>query len=259
MPRFAANLSFQYQEYPFLERFSVAAEDGFKGVEYLFPYAFKPVEIAEHLQKNRLEQVLFNAPPGDWDRGERGIASLPGREEEFREGISIALRYSEILGNRNIHVMAGLIGFDHDVQLHRRTYISNLRYAADKAAEKGRTILIEPINTRDMPGYLLNRQIDAHAIREEVGTANLKIQCDLYHTQIVEGDLEHMLRRWIEHVGHIQVASVPTRNEPDMGEVNYSYLFELLDEIGYDRWIGCEYRPRTTTREGLGWLRNSAI
>ncbi len=156
MPRFAANLSFQYQEFAFMKRFSAAAEDGFKGVEYLFPYAFEPAQIAEQLQKNRLEQVLFNAPPGDWDRGERGIASLPGREDEFRESISVALKYAGVLGNQKIHVMAGLIAPEQDAELHRRTYISNLRYAAAEAAEQGRTILIEPINTRDMPGYLLN-------------------------------------------------------------------------------------------------------
>jgi hydroxypyruvate isomerase len=254
MPRFAANLSFQYQEYSFLERFAAAAADGFKGVEYLFPYAFEPEQLAELLGQNHVEQVLFNAPPGDWDRGERGIASLPGREDEFKQGIADALRYAAVLGNQNIHVMAGLIAPEHDAALHRRTYVNNLRYAAAQAAEHRRSILIEPINTRDMPGYLLNRQDDAHAIREKVGATNLRVQCDLYHAQIVEGDLAYMLRRWIDHVGHIQIASVPTRNEPDTGEVNYTYLFQLLDELCYDGWIGCEYRPRAGTSEGLGWL-----
>jgi 2-dehydrotetronate isomerase len=254
MPRFSANLSFQYQEYSFFDRFKAASDDGFKGVEYLFPYSFDAAKIAQHLQQNGLEQVLFNAPPGDWVHGERGIASLPGREMEFRESITTALRYAEVLGNKNIHVMAGLIAADQDRTLHNRVYLSNVSYAAGKAAEYGRTILIEPINTRDMPGYFLTRQDEAQAIREDVGATNLKIQFDVYHTQIVEGDLEHKLRRWIDSIGHVQIASVPNRNEPDRGEVNFPYLFDVLDEIGYLGWVGCEYRPRSTTREGLGWF-----
>jgi hydroxypyruvate isomerase len=255
MPRFAANLSFQYQEYAFLDRFAAASEDGFKGVEYLFPFAHEATELASHLRQNNLQQILFNAPPGDWEQGDRGIASLPGREEEFRESIALALRYAQVLGNNSIHVMAGLIAPEQDRAEHHAVYIANLRYAAEQAAAQGRTILIEPINTRDMPGYFLNRQDDAHSIRELVSATNLKVQFDLYHAQIVEGDLETKLRRWVQDIGHVQIAGVPNRNEPNTGEVDFHYLCRVLDELQYPGWIGCEYRPRTTTRANLSWMK----
>lgn len=244
-----------YQEHPFLERFGAAAADGFTGVEYLFPYSFDARDIATRLKEHGLSQVLFNAPPGDWDKGERGIAALPGREEEFKRSIATALDYADVLGNQNIHVMAGLVGPNDDRARHRAVYIENLAYASAQAAARGHTVLIEPINTRNMPGYFLNRQDDAHRIREAVGAPNLEVQFDLYHAQIVEGDLAIKLRATIAHVGHIQIAGVPERHEPDEGEVNYPYLLKLIDELGYTGWIGCEYVPRGRTSDGLAWLK----
>ena len=255
MPRFAANLSMMYTEHPFLDRFAAAAHDGFRGVEFLFPYENTPAELRQRLDDNGLTQVLFNAPPGDWAKGERGIASLPGREEEFRRSIASALEYAAVLGNTRLHVMAGLIAPGDDRARHRKTYVHNLAWAAAQAASAGITTVIEPINTRDISGFFLNRQDEAHAVCEEIGAANLQVQLDLYHCQIVEGDLAMKIRRDLGRVGHIQIAGVPDRNEPDRGEVNYPFLFDLLDELGYDGWIGCEYRPRAGTTAGLGWAR----
>lgn len=258
MPRFAANLSMMYTEFEFTERFAAAAKDGFKGVEYLFPYDYPAQTLRDLLDAHGLEQVLFNAPPGNWARNERGIASLPGREDEFKEGFDLALEYARVLGNRTLHVMAGLIQPDQDREKHRAVYLSNLAYAALLAAREGITVVIEPINTRDIPGYFLNRQDEAQEICAEVGVENLRVQFDIYHCQIVEGDVASKLKRDISrpHAGiaHIQVAGVPDRHEPDLGEVNYPYLFQLIDELGYQGWIGCEYRPKAQTSAGLGWL-----
>lgn len=256
MPRFAANLTMMYNEHGFLERFAAAARDGFKAVEYLFPYDFPATEIKARLDGYGLTQALFNAPPGDWAAGERGMASLPGREDEFRRAIDTALEYTRVLGNRKLHVMAGLIGADQSRERHRELYLQNLAYAARNAQAEGVLIVIEPINTRDMPGYFLNRQDDAQAICAEVGAPNLKVQFDCYHCQIMEGDLAMKLKRDMAGIGHIQVAGMPERHEPDHGELNYPYLFELIDTLGYDGWIGCEYWPRAGTSEGLGWLRS---
>jgi hydroxypyruvate isomerase len=260
MARFAANLSMMYTEFPFLERFAAASRDGFKAVEYLFPFDYTASDLADLLIENGLSQVLFNALPGDWLAGERGLACLPGRESEFREGIRRALEYAHCLSCPRVHVMAGVVlpGLDFDGA--RATYISNLAWATEQAEAAGKEILIEPINPRDMPGYFLNRQDDAHAIVAEIGSPNLKVQLDLYHCQIVEGDLAMKLKRYLKgpedcKVGHIQIASVPERHEPDSGELNYDYLLDLIDMLGFDGWIGCEYRPRAGTSEGLGWLR----
>ncbi|KVD82254.1 hydroxypyruvate isomerase [Burkholderia sp. ABCPW 14] len=254
MPRFAANLTMMYNEHAFLDRFAAAARDGFKAVEYLFPYDFPAAELKARLDAHGLVQALFNAPPGDWAAGERGIASLPGREDAFRRAIDTALDYARVIGNDKIHVMAGLIAPTQDRAKHRDTYLRNLAHAADAARAENVTIVIEPINPRDMPGFFLNRQGDAQAICREVGAPNLKVQFDCYHCQIVEGDLATKLERDIAGIGHIQIAGVPERHEPDIGEINYPYLFELIDALGYDGWIGCEYRPRAGTSEGLGWL-----
>jgi hydroxypyruvate isomerase len=254
MPRFAANLTMMYNEYAFPDRFAAAARDGFAAVEYLFPYDFSAQELKARLDANGLVQALFNAPPGDWAAGERGLASLPGREDAFARGVDRALEYAAVLGNDKIHVMAGLAGPGDDHARHRDTYLSNLALAADRARSAGITIVIEPINTRDMPGYFLSRQDDAQAICREVGAANLKVQFDCYHCQIVEGDLATKLQRDIAGIGHIQIAGVPERHEPDLGELNYPYLFSLIDALGYDGWIGCEYRPRAGTSDGLGWF-----
>jgi hydroxypyruvate isomerase len=259
MPRFAANLTMMYNEHAFLDRFSAAAKDGFKGVEFLFPYEHAAAELQTRLLDNGLTQALFNAPPGDWAAGERGIASLPGREDEFKRSVATGLEYAQVLGNNKLHVMAGLIQPQQDRARHRAVYLENLAYAAAEAAAHGVTIVIEPINTRDIPGFFLNRQDDAQGICAEVGAHNLQVQFDLYHCQIVEGDLAVKLKRDMVRpqagIGHIQIAGVPERHEPDIGEINYPYLFELIDALGYQGWIGCEYRPRGATSEGLGWLK----
>jgi hydroxypyruvate isomerase len=256
MPKFAANLSMMFNEVPFPERFAAAAKAGFKAVEFLFPYDHTPKEVAQWLKENKLENVLFNLPPGDWAAGERGMAALPGREEEFRASVARALEYTQALGTQRVHVMAGLVPEGADRNRCREIYIDNLRYAAREAAKHGRAVLIEPINTRDIPGYFLNTQAAGHAICEAVGESNLKVQMDFYHAQIVEGDLAMTFKKYFAGIGHIQIAGVPSRHEPDDGEVNYGYLFRLLDETGYDGWVGCEYRPRGRTEDGLGWLKN---
>ena len=255
MPKFAANLTTMYGEHPFLDRFAAAAKDGFRGVEILFPYANEAAELRARLDAHGLEQVLFNAPPGDWEKGERGLASLPGREQDFRRSIERGLEYARVLGNRCMHAMAGLVAPGDDRARHRAAYVANLAWAAREAASIGVTVVIEPINTRNIPGYFLNRQEEAHAVCAEAGEPNLKVQMDLFHCQIVEGDLATRIRRHIAGVAHMQIAGVPERHEPDTGEVNYPYLFRLLDELGYAGWIGCEYHPRGGTSEGLGWLK----
>ena len=257
MPRFAANLSMMYGEHAFPDRFAAAAADGFAAVEYLFPYAWPAAELAARLRDHGLQQVLFNAPPGDWDGGERGLAGLPGREAEFRAGFGQALAYAEALDCQRIHVMAGLAPEGAEPARLRATYLANLAWAAEAAHSAGRAVLIEPINPRDMPRYLLSRQADAHAIVQEIGAPNLQVQMDLYHCQIVEGDLETRLRQLLPggRVGHLQIASVPRRHEPDEGEIHYPHLFDVVDALGYTGWIGCEYRPRAGTSDGLGWLR----
>ena len=256
MPRFAANLSMLYPQHEFLDRFAAAAADGFEAVEFLFPYDYSANELKQRLSDNGLVQALFNVPPGDWAAGERGIATLPGREDEFRSGFDRALEYAAVLGNTRVHVMAGLLAAESDRARHHGVYLQNLAYAADQAGNAGITVLLEPINTRDMPGFFLNRQDQAQAICKEVGATNLKVQFDCYHCQIVEGDLATTLRRDFDCIGHIQIAGVPDRHEPDQGEVNYPYLFELMDHLGYDGWVGCEYRPKADTSMGLQWLRD---
>jgi hydroxypyruvate isomerase len=255
MPRFAANLTMMYNEHAFLDRFAAAARDGFDAVEYLFPYDHPAAEVKARLEENGLAQALFNAPPGDWAAGERGLAALPGREDEFRRGIDKALDYARVLDNRKLHVMAGIVASEDTRAQQRELYLKHLDYAAQAARGEDITILIEPINTRDMPGYLLNRQDDAHAICAEIGAANLQVQFDCYHCQIMEGDLAVKLKRDIARIGHIQVAGVPERHEPDSGELNYPWLFSLIDELGYTGWIGCEYWPRAKASDGLGWIR----
>jgi 2-dehydrotetronate isomerase len=252
--KFAANLTMMFNEVPFPERFAAAADAGFKGVEFLFPYDYPGVELAELLHVNRLQNVLFNLPPGDWTAGERGLAALPGREEEFRAGVAQAIAYARALGTPQLHAMAGVVPAGAEHALLRKTYVENLRYAASETHRYGIGLLIEPINTRDIPGYFLQTQAEAHRIREQVGAPNLKVQMDVYHLQIMEGDIATKMRHYLPHIGHIQIAGVPGRNEPDSGEVNYAYLFCLLDELGYEGWLGCEYRPAKGTLEGLGWI-----
>ena len=265
MPRFAANLSMLYPELDFLDRFEAAAKDGFRAVEFLFPYDYAPDELVARLKANGLQQVLFNGPPGDWEAGERGLASLPGREAEFRAGILKAIDYLVALDCPRLHVMAGLVPEDVARETVEPVYVDNLRWAAAQAAKAGRDVLIEPINTRDIPGFFLNRQDQAHRIVELVGAPNLKVQMDLYHCQIVEGDVATKLRKYLPtgRVGPLQIAGVPERHEPDLGELNHAYLFKVIDEIvaagQWDGWVGCEYRPARGavgggTSDGLAWL-----
>ncbi len=257
MPRFSANLSFLFGEVPFLERFGEAAHAGFRAVEFTFPYEWQAGDIAAEVAKHGLEVALLNAPPGEVAAGDRGLASLPGREHEFAASIAIGLRYAKELACRRLHVMAGVVPVDADAterERRRRLYVRHLKLACDEAAAQGVTITIEPLNPRDMPGYLLRTQAEAHAIREEVGAPNLKVQFDLYHTQIVEADLTEELRRYLPQVGHIQIAGVPGRHEPNVGEINYEWIFRLLDELRYDGYVGCEYRPLAGTAEGLAWM-----
>ena len=279
MPQFAANLSTMYTELPFLARFEAAAKDGFKAVEYLFPYAFDKTELAARLNGNALQQVLFNAPPGGTDAasianawhlaGDRGTACLAGRESEFRAGVALALAYAVALRCPRIHVMAGLTPAGLQVQQVRTRYLSNLRWAARRAATAGVDVLIEPINTRDIPGFFLNRQDHAHETVAAVGLPNLKVQMDLYHCQIVEGDVAMKIRKYLPSgaVGHFQLAGVPLRQEPDQGELSYAYVLGVLDEVaaqcGWQGWVGCEYTPRCSnepggTSAGLGWRERFA-
>ena len=254
MPKFAANLSMMFQEVPFLDRFAAARAAGFAGVEFLFPYDFPKEEVAARLNAAGLSQALFNTVPGDFAKGERGLAALPGREAEVQAGVDKALDYAAALGCPTIHCMAGLRPADVPDETLEATYVANLTTTAAKAAGQGIVVVIEPINTRDIPGYFLNYQRQGRKIVERIGAANLKLQLDLYHCQIMEGDLAMHIRDYADITGHVQIAGVPERHEPDVGEVNYPYLYELLDRIGYAGWVGCEYRPRGRTEDGLGWF-----
>ena len=258
MPKFAANLSFMFTEVPFADRFEAAAKAGFRGVEFLNPFELPKEDLVARLKGNGLTQALFNLPPGDWAAGERGIASLPGREAEFREGVATAIAYARVLGNRLLHCMAGISpdGLERDAAL--ATYTGNLRHAAAACAEAGLTLLVEPINNRDMPGYLMNGTALARRVIETVGAPNLKLQLDLYHCQISEGDLATRIRANADLIAHVQIAGVPDRQEPDRGEVHYPYLFEVLADTGYRGFIGCEYRPRARTEDGLGWFHTAS-
>jgi hydroxypyruvate isomerase len=255
MPRFAANLSWLFNELPFPDRFGAAAAAGFRGVECLFPYAHPVDELAGRLAEHGLAQALFNLPPGDWDAGDRGLAALPERGDEFRDSVDVAVGYARRMRCPTLHVMAGVVPEGGDRVAMRKTYVANLRYAADVCADDGIDLAIEPLNDRDVPGYFLTRIDEAAEIVEEIERPNVGLQFDCYHVQIMEGDLARRLERHIGIVRHVQVAGVPERHEPDTGEVAYPYLFDLLDRLGYAGWIGCEYRPATSTVAGLGWLR----
>ncbi|MBS1873016.1 MAG: hydroxypyruvate isomerase family protein [Acidobacteria bacterium] len=258
MPKFAANLSMMFNEVPFLDRFEAAAGTGFKGVEFLFPYEFPPEAIEEKLRRYGIEIVLFNMPPGNWAAGERGITSIPGREEEFREGVEKALLYATRLGVPRLHAMAGIPPATADRAACRETLIANLRYAAEQLATHGITLLLEAINSRDMPGFFVNTQAESFDIVSTVGAPNLKMQMDLYHMQVMEGDLAKKLEKYASLCGHIQIAGAPERNEPDTGEIRYEYLYKKLDAMGYAGWLGCEYRPAAKTVDGLGWFHGLA-
>jgi hydroxypyruvate isomerase len=254
MPKFAANLSMLFTEEEFLDRFKAAADAGFKGVEYLFPYDYTPAEIKSRLDANGLTQVLHNLPAGDWAAGERGIACHPDRVEEFRAGVDQAIDYATALGCKQVNCLAGIQPAGVSDEQAHRTLVDNLRYAAGKLEAAGILLLAEPINTRDIPGFFLNRTEQALSIFDEVGSDNLKLQYDIYHMQIMEGDLAPTIEKHLARIAHVQLADNPGRHEPGTGEINYPFLFAHLDRLGYDGWIGCEYKPASTTREGLGWL-----
>ncbi|MCG5476114.1 MAG: hydroxypyruvate isomerase family protein [Sinorhizobium fredii] len=253
MPVFAANLTMMFNEWPFLDRFDAAADAGFTAVEYLFPYEAAPEAIAERLARNGLQQALFNLPPGDWVAGERGIAALPGRFDALKSDVDRALDYASATGVKRLHLMAGLA--DPSDPEAANCYRRSVAYAAERLAEQGLDLLLEPINGRNMPGYFLNDFGAAERLIAELGLANLKLQFDIYHRQIIHGDVTMALRRLLPISGHIQIASVPSRQEPDGEELNYPYLFAEIDRLGYAGFVGCEYTPRGETVDGLGWFK----
>jgi hydroxypyruvate isomerase len=259
MPKLNANLSMLFTEVDFLDRFDAAAKAGFQGVEYLFPYAFEAQDIAERLKANDLQQVLFNLPAGNWDAGERGIACHPDRQEEFRNGVELAIQYAKTLGCNQCNVLAGIVPEGVSQEQAHATFVENLRYAATLLKAAGVKCLIEAINTRDIPGFFLNNTAQAVGIIDEVGGDNLFYQYDIYHMQIMEGDLAPTIENNLSSIAHVQLADNPGRHEPGTGEINYSFLFGFLDSIGYDGWIGCEYKPKQSTEAGLGWLKTHNV
>lgn len=256
MIRLAANLMFLFTEEAFLDRFRAAAAAGFRGVEYQFPYAHASAEVAARLTDNGLEMVLQNLPPGDWEAGERGIACHPGREAEFRDGVERAVEYARAVGCTRLNCLAGVAPPDVPDARLRATLVANLAYGAERLAREGMTLLVEAINTRDMPGFYLSRSAQAQSIIDEVGAPNLRFQYDVYHMQIMEGDIVRTLRERLDHVGHVQIADNPGRHEPGTGELNFAYILAALDEAGYAGWVSCEYVPAAGTVAGLGWARD---
>ena len=254
MPRFCANLTMLYNEHSFVDRFAAARADGFSAVEFMFPYSFAKEQLAEALRKDRLTLVLHNLPAGDWDAGERGIACLPDRIGEFQDGVGRAIEYARALDCPQLNCLVGLTPAQSNAGKVRQVLVENLRFAAAKLAEAGIRLLIEPVNSKDIPGFHLDQVAKAVAVMDEVGSPNVFLQYDLYHQQRMDGELLATYRQLKQRITHIQLADNPGRNEPGTGEINYSFLFEALDREGYDGWIGCEYRPRTNTSEGLGWF-----
>ena len=255
MLKFAANLTMLFTEVPFLDRFALAAKAGFDAVEFLFPYAFDAKDIKQRLDSNRLKLVLHNLPAGNWDGGERGIACLPDRIDEFRDGVARAIDYATTLGVPQLNCLAGKVPLGANDAVLRQTFVANLVYAAAELKKAGLKQLIEPINTFDISGFYLNRTAQAISILDEVGADNAYVQYDIYHAQRMEGELAATLEKHLARIGHIQLADNPGRNEPGTGEINYAFLFAQLERIGYRGWIGCEYKPATSTEAGLGWRK----
>jgi len=253
MTKLAANLTMLFNEVPFLERFDAAAEAGFKGVEFLFPYAFEVDQLRNKLRSYNLELVLHNLPAGNWEAGERGIACHPDRMNEFQAGVDEAIRYARALDAKQVNCLAGIKPSFVDAETAHTTFVANLRFAADKLKAHGIRLLIEPINTFDIPGFFLSRTQQAIDVIKETGSDNIFVQYDIYHMQRMEGELANTIKANLPMIGHVQLADNPGRNEPGTGEINYRYLFRLLDDIGYAGWIGCEYKPRAGTVAGLGW------
>ena len=257
MPRFAANLSMLFAEVPFLDRFERAARAGFTAVEFLFPYAFPTAEIKARLAANRLKLVLHNLPAGDWDAGERGIACLPDRVDDFRAGVAQAIEVGSALGVPQINCLAGKAPMGATDELLRKTFVANLRFAAAELKKAGIKLLIEPINTFDIPGFWLNRTAQALSVIDEVDSGNLFLQYDAYHAQRMEGELVATIEKNLARIAHIQIADNPGRHEPGTGEINHDFLFAQLDRMGYTGWVGCEYKPAASTEAGLGWLERA--
>lgn len=254
MPKLNANLTMLFTEVEFLDRFALAAKAGFKGVEYLFPYDFDTDEIKKRLVDNNLTQVLFNLPAGDWNGGERGIACIPDRVKEFRQGVDLAIAYADVLGCKQCNILAGIVPEGVSEEEAEQTFIDNLKYAAPRLKKAGIRCLIEAINTRDIPGFFLNNTAQTLDIIEKVGSNNLFYQYDIYHMQIMEGDITPTINKHLDKISHVQLADNPGRNEPGTGEINYHFIFKFLDDINYQGWVGCEYKPLTSTEEGLNWL-----
>ena len=257
MPRFAANLTMLFTELPFLDRFEAAAKAGFTAVEFLFPYPYSIADLKERLSSSKLTLVLHNLPAGDWDGGERGIACLPDRVAEFRDGVTRAIEYASALGAPQINCLAGKKPSGASDETIRNTFVGNLRFAAAELKKAGIKLLIEPINFYDIPGFYLNTTAQAVSLIDEVGSDNLFVQYDIFHMQRMEGELIATMRQHLAHIAHIQLADNPGRNEPGTGEIHYGNVFKTLDRMGYTGWIGCEYKPATTTQAGLGWLENA--
>jgi hydroxypyruvate isomerase len=259
MPKYAANLTMLFNDVPFLDRFAAAAQHGFKGVEFLFPYDFEPAQLKERLQQHQLQMVLHNLPAGNWAGGERGIACHPGRVAEFEEGVESALRYAKVLGTQRINCLVGIQPENVELSKAQETLVRNLKFAASELKKAGIPLLIEPINTFDIPGFFLSGTRQGLGLIEQVGSDNLFLQYDIYHMQRMEGELANTIRNHLSVIKHIQLADNPGRFEPGTGEINYRYLLGFLDDIGYDGWVGCEYKPRGTTAEGLGWREELAV
>ena len=255
MPKFTANLTMLFNEVDFLDRFKAAKDAGFKGVEYLFPYPYPKEDLAERLEANGLTQVLHNLPAGDWAKGERGIACLPDRVGEFQDGVGKAIEYATALQCTQINCLAGIAPTDVDPATLRETFVDNLQFAAGKLKSAGIQLLMEPCNTRDIPGFFLSHSKQALEIINDVGSDNLFLQYDIYHMQIMEGNLAPTIERNLGSIRHLQLADNPGRNEPGTGEINYPFLFQFIDKLNYSGWIGCEYKPAKSTLEGLGWIR----
>ena len=253
MPRFAANLTMLFNEVPFLDRFEKAAANGFDAVEFLFPYPYTAQELKERLDRHNLKLVLHNLPAGDWDAGDRGVACDPNRVDEFRAGVAKAIGYATVLGTPQINCLAGKAPAGISAEQLRETFVANLRFAAAELQQAGIKLLIEPINHFDIPGFYLNTTAQAIDIMNQVGSDNLFLQYDIYHAQRMEGELAATIEKYLDRIAHMQLADNPGRNEPGTGEINYRFLFQHLDKLGYPGWIGCEYKPATTTEAGLGW------
>jgi hydroxypyruvate isomerase len=259
VPRFAANLSMMFNEHPFPDRFAAAAKEGFTAVEFLFPYDYPAKELKQRLQANGLTQVLFNMPPGEWSKGERGLAALPGRQAQFREGVKLAIDYATTLDCKLVHAMAGIVPQGVSPTTAASIYAANLAWAGEQALAAGIKLAIEPINHRDMPGYFLHTEAQGAAVVEAIGCDRIGLQFDVYHCQTTEGDITKRIEQHLPLIVHMQIADVPARNEPGTGEIGWRHVFRRIDELGYGGWVGLEYRPAGDTVAGLAWRKTFGV